>query len=70
MTKALTVWQLRELIANLDDDTFIVIATNDWYSNIETVQLPDGKDWECVTLFPSSAYDTRQEWDFALSDIR
>lgn len=70
MTKALTVWQLRELLANVDGDTFVVIASDAWYSNIEAVQLPDGEGWEAVTLFSSSAYDTRQGWEFAPADIR
>lgn len=74
MTKALTVWQLKELLANVSDDAYVVIATDGWYDNVSAIAIPDNDVWECVTLFRSSPtnngdYDTRQVWATQPADI-
>lgn len=62
MTTALTIKQLRTIIADLDPDTEVVIATDGWYTNIDLVATPDDDAVSCLTLFPND--DSRNgNWD-------
>ena len=63
----LTVGQLKEVLAGLSDDEHVLIATGDWYVNVEAVGVPmrnttgdNASDWEFVTLFPGPKFDTWQ----------
>lgn len=63
----LTVGQLRAMLAGLDDGDHVVLATDDWFVNVEHVGRPvrdaGGESvtgFECLTLFPGSPFDTRQ----------
>jgi hypothetical protein len=61
----LTVGYLRALLDGLGDDEHVVIATRDWFVNIEAVARPDINDdeggvWSALTLFPGSKFDSRQ----------
>lgn len=61
----LTVGQLREILAHVDADTHVVLATADWpywYVNVESVIVPgeDGDGYLAVTLYPGFPYDSRQ----------
>lgn len=71
--RALTVGQLRDALASLPPETEVVIATDGWYTNIDTVIIPDGLDYSCVTLFPAISehgdYDPRQEYFGVLPTI-
>ena len=65
MIRALTVGQLRKLLADIHDDTEVVIATREWYDNIGEVELPNDENIVCVTLHRSCPdtvgdYDVRQ----------
>jgi len=51
--KALTIGQLRTLIADVDPDVEVVVATDGWYTNIEAVATPDEDAVTCLTLFPN-----------------
>lgn len=65
--RGLTVGRLREMIAHLPEDTYIV--TDDgygWYSNIANVVMPNGEEYIAVTLERGDAWDVRQGgygWD-------
>lgn len=56
----LTVGELRGLIAGLDDATQVVVATDSWYLNVSSVELPDDERFAAVTLFTADNYDPRQ----------
>ena len=59
----LTVGQLRDVLEELDDDTHVVIATGEWYTNIGEIaagQPDDDSEWSCLTLFPGTEFDARQ----------
>ena len=58
----LTVGQLRALLVDLPDEAHVVVATDDWYVNVDAIGLPtpDCDPWTALTLFPGTAYDTRQ----------
>jgi hypothetical protein len=59
----LTVGYLRALLDGLNDEEHVVIATKDWYVNIEAVAKPDVNDdglWSCLTFFPGTQFDSRQ----------
>lgn len=56
----LTVGQLRQTLAGLDDSTQVVVATNSWYLNVSSVELPDDETFVAVTLFTANTYDPRQ----------
>lgn len=59
----LTVRELRETISMLADDTQVVIATHDWYVNVDCViapHRPDESEYQCLTLFPGVPFDARQ----------
>lgn len=63
--KVLTVGQLRTLIADIDPDIEVVVATDGWYTNIEFVASPNDDAYACLTLFPNidsqnGNWDTRQ----------
>lgn len=66
-TPILTLGQLRAATAGLDDDVQIVVATDDWYDNVASVEVPtydnDGDlagDYAAVTIFPGEPVDSRQ----------
>lgn len=67
----LTLAELRRRTAHLPGDTHVVIAKqglesvelDDWYLNTSALQVPDGTEdsqWQCVTLFPGSEFDSWQ----------
>lgn len=59
----LTVGTLRRLLEGLDDDTHVVVASEDWYDNVATVAVPgdpEFAEWSAVTLMPGEPLDTRQ----------
>lgn len=62
--RVLTVGQLRDALATLPPETEVVIATDGWFTNIDTVIIPDDFDFMCVTLYPAISehgdYDPRQ----------
>lgn len=73
--QALTVGQLREVIANLPDSVEVVIDTDGWYDNIRGVIVPmtdhEYSEYVCLTLIPSSMTnpDTRHgDWDCRQAD--
>jgi hypothetical protein len=59
----ITVKELKEILALVDDDTQIVVSdkARDWWLNIDEVQLPD-EDNGCFTLtfHTKDDFDTRQ----------
>lgn len=60
----LTVGKLRELLADADADTHVVVSNDGWYSNIEVVIIP-GHDYDqaehiAVTLHLGEECDARQ----------
>jgi hypothetical protein len=55
----LTVGQLQHMLANVEPSTFVVLATNGWYDHVGSVELPDGEEFMCVTLFHGTAWDAR-----------
>lgn len=67
--KILTVGQLRELIAGLDDQTHVVIdntsmrgTTDGWFTNVATVGLPDDDMYVymAVTLYGGAECSSNQ----------
>lgn len=60
MSKGLTLGQFRKLTADLHPDTEIVLDNgNDWYVDVDSIALPDGDGYCCVTLFGGEVWDTR-----------
>lgn len=69
--RVLDVGTLLDALKDVERNTSVVIATDGWYANIGNVQLPnlrttpdgayEGGEYMAVTLFPSCAYDARQE---------
>lgn len=61
--EVLTVDQLRDMLAGIDGDLHVVVATDGWYVNVAKTVIPassfDG-EYMCVTLFPGDAFDSRQ----------
>jgi hypothetical protein len=51
----LTVGALRSMMTGLPDDTHVLIATDGWFTNVETVQLPghSGDAEITLTLYPT-----------------
>ena len=59
----ITVKQLKEILNAIDDDTQIVVKdkNNDWWLNIDEVQLPDEDDGNfTLTFYTKDNFDTRQ----------
>jgi hypothetical protein len=58
----LTVGQLRKMLANVPDETHVVIANDGWYDNVSCVAIPDehGEHYVAVTLFSGETFDARQ----------
>ena len=58
----LTVSKLLELLEGVDGDTHIVMDDhqNDWYNNIQGVQLADADSYLCISLISGEPLDTRQ----------
>lgn len=58
----MTVGQLRGILHGVDPDVHVVIATDDWYVNVESAVVPgdDGDGYLAVTLYPGFPYDSRQ----------
>lgn len=59
----LTVSKLLELLEGVDGDTHIVVDDhqNDWYNNIQGVQLADADSYICISLIAGEPLDT---WQF------
>ena len=61
MSGTLTVGQLRAMLANVDDDTLVVMDDGEgWYLNVGDVNTPDGDQWHCLTFHRGPAWDARQ----------
>ncbi len=56
----LTVGQMKEFLAKYNDDTQIVVATQDWYANIVEVTDTDDEFQFAITLFTKDDFDARQ----------
>lgn len=62
----LTVGFLRELLNGRSDQEQVVIATGDWYTNVQAISVPhwvgddNESDWSCVTLHLGNDFDSRQ----------
>ena len=56
----LTVGELRKILSDYSDDTQIVVAKDDWYSNISDVILPDGEGVYAITFETADTFDPRQ----------
>ena len=56
------VKDLKAILDKLDDDTYIVIRDekNDWWLNIESVDLPDDDGSITLTFNPKDNFDNRQ----------
>lgn len=67
--KPLTVGDLRQAIANLSDDTQVLVAPapegslSDWFNVSNQFGIPTGEEdsvYSAFTLFPVDNYDSRQ----------
>jgi hypothetical protein len=57
----LTVGELRVWLDGLDDLTQVLIGSADGgYFNIDDAILPDGENYQALTLFSADTYDPRQ----------
>jgi hypothetical protein len=58
----LTVGQLKELIANLPDDTQVIIGIEsaDEWLNVEAVEIPDFQEDFFFNLMTANTFDARQ----------
>lgn len=57
----LTVGELRRWLVGLDDETQVLIGSSDGgYLNIDDAILPDGENYQALTLFGADTYDSRQ----------
>jgi hypothetical protein len=57
----LTVGELRRWLSGLDDLTQVLVGSPDGgYLNIDDAILPDGEDYQALTLFTADTYDSRQ----------
>ena len=57
----LTVGELRVWLEGLDDLTQVLIGSPDGgYLNIDDAILPDGENYQALTLFGADTYDPRQ----------
>jgi len=60
----LTVGVLRRILANLPDDMTVVIATDGWYDNVGSAEVPgpdpETAEWMCLTLNHGDEFDPRQ----------
>jgi hypothetical protein len=58
----MTVAKLRELLAGLDPETFVVIATDDWFVHVsEAISPAKDEDYVALTLFPGGEWDSRRD---------
>lgn len=55
-----TVGELKNVLSAYNDGVQIVIGTDNWYKNIESVQLPNNDDTFTIILYPGKDFDTRQ----------
>lgn len=55
-----TVGELKTILADFEDDRQIVIASNHWYTNIDSIQLPDDYETYTITFHLGSEFDTWQ----------
>lgn len=56
----LTVGTLKNLLAKYDNETQILVASDDYYLNIDEILLPDGDGIHAITLIPNDSFDPRQ----------
>lgn len=56
----LTVGQPRGILAEFGDDVQIVIATDTFYTNVGSINLPDNEGYNAITLNPADTFDPRQ----------
>lgn len=60
----LTVADLRRMTANMPGSTQVVLPAGGWYVNVGEVRGPIDEqfdtEYQCLTLFPGSAFDSRQ----------
>lgn len=55
-----TVEMLRAILANVPDDTHVVLATEQWYANVGSMIYDPEDGMFAFTLFPADDFDTRQ----------
>ncbi len=53
MKNVLTVGQLRQIISGMDDSIEVVIGTEDWFTNVEALSVPDDDCMSTLTLYPN-----------------
>lgn len=56
----LTVAQLKKMIANLPDETQVIIGTGDDWFNVEAVEIPDFEEHFFFNLMTADTFDSRQ----------
>lgn len=52
--------QLIEILKRVPPTTHVVVATPDWYMNVETLVWDEDEGMFAVTLFTADDFDTRQ----------
>ena len=56
----LTLGQFLDLVKDLPLTTQMVVATNDWYENINEIILPDNEFNLAITFYSKDTFDPRQ----------
>lgn len=59
----LTVGDLKKVLEKIEDDTTHVVIRddkNDWWLNIESLEIPRGEELFTLTFYPKDNFDNRQ----------
>lgn len=56
----LTVGELRRILSAVDDSTQVTIATDGWWLNVESVEIPTGDNSPTVIFYTADTFDPRQ----------